>query len=91
MTYSYLHQLCVSKKKINNFRSQKIETLQYQVTQGGGPLAEQLTSGNITLFNNPQRPPALSECEAVIRHLQHVNEQQKHEVSADYSWYKTLR
>ena len=62
------------------FRSQKIETLQYQVTQGGGPLAEQLSSGNITLFNNPQRPPTLSECEAVIRHLQHVNEQQKHEV-----------
>ncbi|XP_063396071.1 coiled-coil domain-containing protein 74B-like isoform X2 [Mytilus trossulus] len=79
---TYLTNLLEQAEDVKKKQSQKIETLQYQVTQGGGPLAEQLTSGNITLFNNPQRPPALSECEAVIRHLQHVNEQQKHELDS---------
>ncbi|CAC5405898.1 unnamed protein product [Mytilus coruscus] len=79
---TYLTNLLEQAEDAKKKQSQKIETLQYQVTQGGGPLAEQLTTGSITLFNNPQRPPALSECEAVIRHLQHVNEQQKHELDS---------
>ncbi|KAJ8313111.1 hypothetical protein KUTeg_009220 [Tegillarca granosa] len=58
----------------------RIETLQFQVTQGGGPLAEQIASGNLNLFSNPSRPPSLAECEAVIRHLQAVNANQAHEL-----------
>ena len=79
---TYLTNLLEQAEDVKKKQVQKIETLQYQVTQGGGPLAEQLSTGSITLFNNPQRPPTLSECEAVIRHLQHVNEQQKHELDS---------
>ena len=79
---TYLTNLLEQAEDVKKKQVQKIETLQYQVTQGGGPLAEQLSTGSITLFNNPQRPPTLSEFEAVIRHLQHVNEQQKHELDS---------
>lgn len=54
--------------------------LQQQVSQGGGALAEQIAAGNLNPFSNQVRPPTLAECEAVIKHLQKVNENQAHEV-----------
>jgi len=43
-------------------------------------LAEQITSGT-SIFNLPGgRQPSLAECEAIIRRLQQINEQQQHEV-----------
>ncbi|XP_033747920.1 coiled-coil domain-containing protein 74A-like isoform X1 [Pecten maximus] len=58
----------------------KIESLQYQVAQGGGPMAEKIATGNLNIFSNPNHPPTLTECEVVIRHLQSINEQQTHEL-----------
>ena len=55
--------------------------LQHQVSQGGGSLAEQIVAGNLNPFSNQAKPPTLAECEAIIKHLQGVNEKQAHEVS----------
>ena len=65
-----------------DFRQHTIDTLKYQLSQGNAEsLTEQITSG-VNLFNQPNgRQPSLAECEAVIRRLQHINEQQQHEVS----------
>lgn len=54
--------------------------LQQQVSQGGGALAEQIAAGSLNPFSNQVRPPTLAECEAIIKHLQKVNENQAHEV-----------
>lgn len=77
---NYLSQLLEQAEEIKKKQQSRIETLQFQVTQGGGPLAEQIASGNLNLFSNPSRPPSLAECEAVIRHLQAVNANQAHEL-----------
>lgn len=61
-------------------RQARIDMLQQQVSQGGGALAEQIAAGNLNPFSNQVRPPTLAECEAIIKHLQKVNENQAHEV-----------
>ena len=62
-------------------RQHTIDTLKYQLSQGNAEsLTEQLTSG-VNLFNRPNgQQPSLAECEAVIKRLQHINEQQQHEL-----------
>lgn len=64
-----------------SFRQHTIDTMKHQMSQGNAAnLAEQITSGQ-SLFNLPAgRQPTLAECEAVIRRLQQINEQQQHEV-----------
>lgn len=65
----------------HRFRQHTIDTLKHQLSQGNtAGLAEQITSGT-SIFNLPGgRQPTLAECEAVIRRMQQINEQQQHEV-----------
>lgn len=55
------------------------------MSQGGtASLADQITSGP-SIFNlSGGRQPTLAECEAIIRRLQQINEQQQHEVCVLY-------
>ena len=86
---NFLLFLCantISKLLIKMFfslflRQHTIDTLKYQLSQGNAEsLTEQLTSG-VNLFNRPNgQQPSLAECEAVIKRLQHINEQQQHEL-----------
>lgn len=69
-----------SEVLIDTFRQARIDMLQQQVSQGGGALAEQIAAGSLNPFSNQVRPPTLAECEAIIKHLQKVNENQAHEV-----------
>lgn len=78
---TYLTQVIEQNEDIKKKQAHTIETLKYQLSQGNADsLAEQITSG-VNLFNQPGgRQPTLAECEAIIRRLQHVNEQQLHEL-----------
>lgn len=73
-----------SEVLIDTFRQARIDMLQQQVSQGGGALAEQIAAGSLNPFSNQVRPPTLAECEAIIKHLQKVNENQAHEVPRSF-------
>ncbi|XP_069135505.1 coiled-coil domain-containing protein 74A-like isoform X2 [Argopecten irradians] len=77
---NFLTQRLEQEEEHKKKQQAKIESLQYQVAQGGGPMAEKIATGNLNIFSNPNRPPTLTECEVVIRHLQSINEQQTHEL-----------
>ncbi|XP_021370442.1 coiled-coil domain-containing protein 74A-like isoform X1 [Mizuhopecten yessoensis] len=77
---SFFSQRLEQEEELKKKQQAKIESLQYQVAQGGGPMAEKIAAGNLNIFSNPNRPPTLTECEVVIRHLQSINEQQTHEL-----------
>ncbi|XP_048753462.2 coiled-coil domain-containing protein 74B-like isoform X1 [Ostrea edulis] len=77
---NYLSQLLEQAEDVKKKQQARIEMLQQQVSQGGGALAEQIAAGNLNPFSNQVRPPTLAECEAVIKHLQKVNENQAHEL-----------
>lgn len=78
---SYLTQVIEQNEDIKKKQQHTIDTMKYQLSQGNAAnLAEELTSGQ-SLFNLPGgRQPTLAECEAIIRRLQQVNEQQQHEL-----------
>ena len=59
-----------------------MDSLKYQMSQGGAQIsqmAEQIADGQSPQEANG-RPLSLAECQAIIRHLQQVNERQAHEV-----------
>lgn len=78
---TYLTQVVEQNEESKRKQQHTIDTLKYQLSQGNAEsLTEQLTSG-VNLFNQPNgRQPTLAECEAVIKRLQHINEQQQHEL-----------
>ncbi|XP_053376286.1 coiled-coil domain-containing protein 74A-like isoform X2 [Mercenaria mercenaria] len=78
---SYLTQVIDQNEDIKKKQQHTIDTMKYQLSQGNAAnLAEQITSGQ-SLFNLPGgRQPTLAECEAIIRRLQQINEQQQHEL-----------
>ncbi|XP_062614350.1 uncharacterized protein LOC134276083 isoform X2 [Saccostrea cucullata] len=77
---NYMSQLLEQAEDVKKKQQARIEMLQQQVSQGGGALAEQIAAGNLNPFSNQVRPPTLAECEAIIKHLQKVNENQAHEL-----------
>ncbi|XP_061197997.1 coiled-coil domain-containing protein 74A-like isoform X1 [Saccostrea echinata] len=77
---NYMSQLLEQAEDFKKKQQSRIEMLQQQVSQGGGALAEQIAAGNLNPFSNQVRPPTLAECEAIIKHLQKVNENQAHEL-----------
>ncbi|KAK3083698.1 hypothetical protein FSP39_001688 [Pinctada imbricata] len=79
---NYLSQLLEQAEDMKKKQLQRIEILQRQVSQGGGSLAEQIAAGNLNPFSNQSKPPTLAECEAIIKHLQSVNEKQAHELES---------
>lgn len=78
---TYLTQVVEQNEESKKKQQHTIDTLKYQISQGNAEsLTDQLTT-SVNLFNQPNgRQPTLAECEAVIRRLQHVNEQQQHEL-----------
>ncbi|XP_060564742.1 coiled-coil domain-containing protein 74A-like isoform X2 [Ruditapes philippinarum] len=78
---SYLTQVIEQNEDVKKKQQHTIDTMKYQLSQGNAAnLAEQITSGQ-SLFNLPGgRQPSLAECEAIIRRLQQINEQQQHEL-----------
>lgn len=53
------------------------------MSQGGGQMSQivdKISEGQNSMQANG-RPLSLAECQAVIRHLQQINEKQAHEVS----------
>ncbi|XP_052270342.1 coiled-coil domain-containing protein 74B-like [Dreissena polymorpha] len=78
---SYLTQLVEQSEEVKKKQAHTIDTMKVQLSQGNAAhLAEQITSGT-SLFNLPGgRQPTLPECEAIIRRLQQINEQQQHEL-----------
>ncbi|XP_022340141.2 coiled-coil domain-containing protein 74B-like isoform X1 [Crassostrea virginica] len=79
---NYLSQLLEQAEDVKKKQQARIDMLQQQVSQGGGALAEQIAAGNLNPFSNQVRPPTLAECEAIIKHLQKVNENQAHELDS---------
>ena len=64
------------------YRQASLDSLKYQMSQGGAQIsqmAEQIADGQSPQEANG-RPLSLAECQAIIRHLQQVNERQAHEV-----------
>ncbi|KAL4223629.1 Coiled coil protein 74 [Mactra antiquata] len=78
---TYLSQVIDQSEDVKKKQQHTIDTLKYQMSQGGtASLADQITSGP-SLFNlSGGRQPTLAECEAIIRRLQQINEQQQHEL-----------
>ncbi|KAK3580816.1 hypothetical protein CHS0354_025161 [Potamilus streckersoni] len=78
---TYLTQVLEQAEDAKKKQQHTIEALKYQLSQGNAAsVAEQIVSGN-NIFNQPGRPPpTLAECEAIIRHLQQINEKQQHEL-----------
>lgn len=79
---NYLSQLLEQAEDVKKKQQARIDMLQQQVSQGGGALAEQIAAGSLNPFSNQVRPPTLAECEAIIKHLQKVNENQAHELDS---------
>ncbi|XP_076434951.1 coiled-coil domain-containing protein 74B-like [Babylonia areolata] len=79
---TYVQQLLEQSEETRKRQQASLDSLKYQATQGGAQMsqvAEQIADGQSPLEASG-RPLSLAECQAVIRHLQQVNERQAHEL-----------
>lgn len=79
---TYIQQLLEQSEETRKRQQASMDSLKYQMTQGGAQIsqmAEQIASGQAPMEANG-RPLTLVECQAIIRHLQQVNERQAHEL-----------
>ncbi|KAK7087240.1 coiled-coil domain-containing protein 74B-like [Littorina saxatilis] len=79
---TYIQQLLEQSDEARKQQLAQLDSLKYQMTQGGAQIsqmAEKIAEGQ-----SPQetggRPLSLPECQAIIRHMQQVNERQAHEL-----------
>lgn len=79
---TYIQQLLEQSEETRKRQQASMDSLKYQMAQGGAQIsqmAEQIASGQAPMEANG-RPLTLVECQAIIRHLQQVNERQAHEL-----------
>lgn len=80
---TYVQQLLEQSEDARKQQQASLDSLKYQMTQGGAQIsqvAEQIAEGHSPLIEANGRPLSLAECQAIIRHLQQVNERQAHEL-----------
>ncbi|GFO16372.1 coiled-coil domain-containing protein 74a [Plakobranchus ocellatus] len=78
----YLTQLLEQAEEQRKKQQETLDTLKYEMNQGDGGMsetAEQIASGGSPVQANGQ-PLTLQQCHAIIKHLQHTNERQAHEL-----------
>lgn len=79
---TYIQQLLEQSEETRKRQQASLDSLKYQMTQGGGQIsqmAEQIANGQAPMEASG-RPLTMAEYQAIIRHLQQVNERQAHEL-----------
>nr|KAG5686090.1 hypothetical protein BaRGS_021342 [Batillaria attramentaria] len=80
---TYVQQLYEQSEDARKQLQASHDSLKYQMSHGGAQIsqmAEQIAEGQSPLTEPNGRPLSLVECQAIIRHLQQVNERQAHEL-----------
>lgn len=80
---TYIQQLFEQSEDARKQQQASLDSLKYQMSHGGAQIsqmAEQIADGQSPLVEPNGRPLSLAECQAIIRHLQQVNERQAHEL-----------
>ncbi|XP_025091079.1 uncharacterized protein LOC112562201 isoform X2 [Pomacea canaliculata] len=80
--HAYIQQLLEQSEDARRRQQAAFDSLKYQVSQGGGQMSQivdKISEGQNSMQANG-RPLSLAECQAVIRHLQQINEKQAHEL-----------
>lgn len=80
---TYMQQLLEQSEDARKQQQASLDSLKYQMSHGGAQIsqmAEQIADGQSPLVEPNGRPLSLAECQAIIRHLQQVNERQAHEL-----------